>query len=126
MRVMSANPLHSVVAGNFKNINTSKIINADKSSRIETLQEDILYFRGMIEQVAKQKNAKTDPYASILKSCDSALRGNYHKMHKKYLDLLNKAQAHEAEMHLNALEGELNMLIKHQTAEADNEPSWAS
>ena len=81
-------------------------------SRIKGLKEDLMYFRGMLEQMVTQKTEKTDFYASILKSCHSTQDKNYHKMHKKYLDLLNKTQAHEAKLHLRVLEGELAMLTK--------------
>ena len=89
-------------------------LNTGDCSRIEALKEDLIYFRRMLDQMVQQKPDKMDCYASLLKSCNSTLRGNSHKMHKKYLDLLNKTQAHEAKLHLRALESELAMLTKNK------------
>jgi hypothetical protein len=94
-------------------------LNTVDGFRIEALKEDIMYFRRMLEQMVPQKTKAMDYGASILKSCNSTLGGNYHKMHKKYLDLLNKTQAHEAAVHLRALEGELAMLIGQQASEME-------
>jgi hypothetical protein len=106
---------HHEAGKNLKNssrITQASQFNTAGYSGIEALKDDIMYFRSMLEQMVPQKTEKTDCYALILKSCDSTLGGNHHKMHKKYLDLLNKTQAHEAKLHLRVLEGELAMLSK--------------
>jgi len=145
MGMMDSSSLLPVTTRNVENIHLSEIINIidsrksyrpaennlKKSScatqvtqlntvdcaRIEVLKEDLMYFRSMLEQMVQQNTEKMDCYASILKSCNSMLGGNYHKMHKKYLDLLNKTQAHEAKLHLRVLEGELAMLTKNQASD---------
>ena len=124
MREINVNQQNSANARISLNINTSEINNSKNELRIQTLREDIRYFRSMIEQVVHQQNEKMDSYTSILKSCDAVLSENYHKMHKKYLELLTEVQAHEAEMHLRTLESELDMLIKHQTAQNEIATSW--
>ena len=99
---------------------------AADSYRIKTLKEDLLYFRGMLEMV-QQQTGKTDFNVSILKSCNSILNNNYRKTHRKYIDLLNKTQAHEAEMHLRTLESELASLLKTQAFEVEmGGMSWAA
>jgi hypothetical protein len=155
MEMMTGNVLRSVSSHHLKNIHHGEIIDVDESrkfyrpaknslkntncvaqaaqfgvvdsSRINALKEDILYFRDMLEQMIRQQTEKTDCRDSILKSCNSLLGNNYRKMHKKYLDLLNKTQAHEAEMHLRVLESELASLLKNKSFDVAMERvSWAA
>jgi hypothetical protein len=150
MEMMTGNTLRSVSHCHLKNIHHGKIVDVDESRqfcrsaknslkntncvtqatqcstvdsrRIKALKEDLLYFRQMLEQMVSQQTENPDFGVSILKSCNSMLGDNYRKMHKKYIDLLNKTQAHEAEMHLRMLEGELAMLIGQKAPEM--EMSW--
>jgi len=110
-RLFAKNPKNSSSVTQVAKLNTADC------SGIEALKEDIMYFRSMLAQMDQQKHEKTNCYASKSKRCNSALDGNVHKMHKKYLDLLNKTQANEARLHLRALEGELTMLAKYDVPE---------
>jgi len=87
-------------------------LNTAEVSRINALKEDLLYFRGLIAQLVQQKAGKLDYYVSIANNCNSTLTDNFHKMHQKYLVLLNKTQLDEAKKHLRALEDELSIIIK--------------
>lgn len=84
-------------------------------SRVQTLQDDVDYFRSMLEQILHQNTECKDCHGSFTRSGKLSPGINCEKKHKKYLNLLNKTQAFEAESHLRLLEKELSTLIQNGT-----------
>src|ERR1035437_7737365 len=80
--------------------------NAEDSTHIKALKDDIVYFQCMIDQMAQLSSEKMDCCISLLKTSKSLFDNNYHFMHKKYVELLNKTQAFEAKNYLRVLKSE--------------------
>ena len=65
---------------------------------IKTLEDELTRYRCMQEEMVLERTGIMERRLAILKSCNSTLGENYHKMHQMYLDLLIKTQAHEDEI----------------------------
>lgn len=83
-----------------------------KNLRIQSLEKELLHYRGLFDEMMLQKTEKLNRRLAILESCNSKLGENYHKIHQMYLDLLVKTQSPEAELYQHTLEEELSMLTQ--------------
>ncbi len=68
-------------------------IDSTENSRIKALECELAHLRGTLDQMVRQKTELLERRLAIMESCNSTLGENYHKMHRMYLDLLNKTQA---------------------------------
>ncbi len=82
------------------------------SSRIQSLENELLHYRCMLDRMVMYKTERLHRRLAILESCNKQLGENYHEIHRMYLDLLIKTQPHEAELHERVLENELATLTQ--------------
>jgi len=80
--------------------------------RIQALQEDVRYFRGLLNQAVQQSTDSLGLRTPFTNSSNPKLDSYCQKKHKKYIDQLNKTQAREAALYLRSLESELSKLTK--------------
>lgn len=65
------------------------------ASHIRALEAELMHYRLMLEDMVQQRTERLSRRISILECCNSSLGENYHKMHRMYLELMLKGQAHE-------------------------------
>lgn len=64
-----------------------------ENPRIKALEREIEHLRSTLDQMVYQKTKLLERRLEIVEFCNSTLGKNYHRMHRMYLDLLEKTQA---------------------------------
>ena len=88
------------------------------NSRVQSLKDDVLFFRSLLDQTVRHNTVSMNRHASTLASGKLSQDSISHRKHQQYLKKLNKTQAHEAEVLLRSLECELSLLINNHSSGA--------
>lgn len=68
-------------------------MDSTENPRIKALERELAHLRDSLDQMVHQKTELLERRLSIMEYCNSTLGENYHKMHRMYIDLLEKTQA---------------------------------
>ena len=90
----------------------------NENSRVQALKDDVLFFRSLRDQAVRQGAVNMNRHVSTLVSGKLSRDTSSHRIHKQYLERLNKTQAREAEFQLRLLESELSYLMNDHSSES--------